>query len=83
MVIRSVVVNTLYIICAGSFYLIAVYHNTHQKTVQSGDMATATPREGIVGTSTAQHSFTGNKRLRRNQIKSIFVCNGSTNTTVA
>ena len=55
---------------------------SHQKKVQSGDMAAPTPHEGIVGTSTAQHSFTGNKRPRRNQMKSIFVGNGSTNTTV-
>ena len=45
-------------------------------------MAAPTPHEGIVGTSTAQHSFTGNKRPRRNQMKSIFVGNGSINTTV-
>ena len=55
---------------------------SHQKKVQSGNMAAPTPREGIVRTSTAQHSFTGNKRPRRNQMKSIFVGNGSTNTTV-
>ena len=40
------------------------------------------PRDGIVGTSTAQHSFTGNSRPRRSQMKSIFVGNGSSNTTV-
>ena len=40
------------------------------------------PRVGIVGTSTAQHSFTGNSRPRRNQIKSIFVGNGNSNSTV-
>ena len=42
----------------------------------------ATPRDGIVRTSTAQHSFTGNSRPRINQMKSIFVSNGSSNTTV-
>ena len=45
-------------------------------------MATPTPRDGIVGTSTAQHSFTGNNRPRRSLMKSIFVGNGSSNTTV-
>ena len=55
---------------------------SHQKKIQSGDMATPTPRDGIVGTSTAQHSFTGNSRPRKSQMKSIFVGNGSSNTTV-